>query len=123
MILTGKCKEDFLLKWFSIDGVNTLEDIPHIEQDFNMTQNSLKYSLIVDFFDKNNIYIGVQPYIDLYLGYCRGFEVTIYDEQVNKTHIILTTDNDVFNNRNDGLIEAIKKSNDLYNEKHPHTSN
>ena len=48
-----------MLKYFSIGNIYTLEDMPYIIYDFDLVQNSSKYSLIIDFFDSKDIEIEI----------------------------------------------------------------
>ena len=107
MILTDKCKEDFLLTYFSIGNIYTLEDMPYVEYDFDLVQNSSKYSLIIDFFDSKNIEIEI-------LRHRITPDLKLWRAKINNE---LFDELEYKNSRLEATIEAIKKANEIYNKK------
>ena len=64
-----------MLKYFSIGNIYTLEDMPYIIYDFDLVQNSSKYSLIIDFFDSKDIEIEILRH-RITEKYCCSFGAT-----------------------------------------------
>lgn len=97
MILTGKCKEDFI-KYASY---NYGED----SRDLAMMRSVMRNALIIEWFDRIGIIINVY-----YNTYSNGFvqELILNDK-------ILNTDNN-YKTRQEATTQAIKKANEIYNE-------
>ena len=95
MILTGKAKEDFIL-WLNNQPVAPyevmLDDIPKCYLN----------SLIIEWFDSVGIYI-TSDYFELNKGF--------YSEILNSNFASIKP------TRQEALTEAIKKANEIYNEK------
>ena len=106
-ILTGKCKRTFL-KWIKIRVNSKLHEIYKIEFWFNLQDESFKIALIIEWFDSLGIYIEISFYDDCYWTY------NIYS---NKPVLEKETAN-ICNNRQQATEEAIKKANEIYNEKY-----
>ena len=96
-ILTGKCREDFL-RYYG-DETSHLEEI---EFNFLLEHSISRNVYYVDFFDSVGIYITSD-----YLELNRGF----YSEILNENFEIIKP------TRQEALIEAIKKANEIYNSK------
>ena len=105
-ILTGKCKRTFL-KWLKIRVNSTLHEIDKIEFWFNLQDESFKIALIIEWFDSVGICIDRD---------CINMEMVITDfKSINKEQFIIDC----------GLEEpfpawwkkAIKKANEIYNNK------
>ena len=101
MILKGKCKRIFL-KWLKIRVNSTLHEIDNIEFWFNLQDESSKITLIIEWLDSVGIYI-TSDYFELN----KGFYSEILDSNFE---IVKPT-------RQEALTEAIKKANEIYNEK------
>lgn len=111
MILTEKAKEDFL-KWLRNNyplGAGILE--------WSGIRTLFLNALIIEWFDNIGIYINTPPFYDKFLKYNRGFESIVIDENKNTIYKI-DNENDVFIFRQGALTEAIKKANEIYNEKY-----
>lgn len=93
MKLSGKCKEDFLNKTM------------YNEQTFDIYNEIFQNSLIIEWFDYVEIYIGV------YSGIDNLFDSEIMVKQDR------TDCGQFFNNRQEATNKAIEKANELYNEK------
>ena len=100
MKLTGKCKEDFE-KWYSIEFEK--RNLPY-SQGFDISDNSIKYGVYVDFFDS----VGVN--------------IWDYSTDKNKWYFsilsnfrFLNNNKNHFDTRNEARTEAIKKANEIYN--------
>ena len=102
MILTGKAKKDFI-KWLYFK---------HNLQPYNLFNEIIQYALIIEWFDSVGIYI--MPEICSIKGI---FTATIFHEKYRtKTgRTISVIEN--FNSRQEALTEAIKKANEIYNNK------
>ena len=116
MILTGKAKEEFF-NWLDNQGVNGI-DISNWEfEKFQLLSNVSQNALIIEWFDSVGIYINTPPFYDKFLKYNRGFESIVIDENKNIIYEI-DNENDVFNFRQEAIKKAIKKANEIYNEKY-----
>ena len=103
MILTGKCREDFL---------NYCKQ----SESFMMTYADIYINaLFIDWLDSVGIYISIESVFDNMLGYHRGFQVQIYQD--GKQPISIDKDNDVFESRQQATEEAIKQANEIYNSR------
>lgn len=100
-ILTGKCKRRFL-KWLKIRVNSTLHEIDNIEFWFNLQDDSFKNALLIEWFDSVGIYI-TSNYFELNNGF--------YSEILDSNFEIIKP------TRQEALTEAIKKANEIYNEK------
>ena len=101
-MLTGKSKITFL-KWLKIRVNSTLHEIDNIEFWFNLQDESFKITLIIEWFDSVGIYI-TSDYFELNKGF--------YSEIFNSDFEIIKP------TRQEALTEAIKKANEIYNEKY-----
>ena len=97
MILTGKCREDFL-RYYG-DEISYLEEI---EYDFLLESSIIKNAYYIDFFDSVGIYI-TSDYFELNKGF--------YSEILNENFEVIKP------KRQEALTEAIKKANEIYNSK------
>ena len=101
MILTGKAKEEFF-NWLDNQGVNGI-DISNWEfEKFQLLSNVAQNALIIEWFDSVGIYI-TSDYFELNNGF--------YSEILNENFAIVKP------TRQEALTEAIKKANEIYNEK------
>ena len=101
MILTGKAKEEFF-NWLDNQGVNGI-DISNWEfEKFQLLSNVSQNSLIIEWFDSVGIII-TSDYFELN----KGFYSEILDSNFE---IVKPT-------RQEAFTEAIKKANEIYNEK------
>ena len=94
MILTEKCLQDYKI-WFD----KNYNDYWRYYQ----TKQSILNALIVDFLDSVGIYI-ISDYFELNKGF--------YSEILNENFEIVKP------TRQEALTEAIKKANEIYNEKY-----
>ena len=102
MILKGKVKEEFF-NWLDNQGVNGI-DISNWEfEKFHLLSNVSQNSLIIEWFDSVGIYI-TSDYFELNKGF--------YSEILNENFEIVKP------TRQEALAEAIKKANEIYNEKY-----
>ena len=100
-ILTGKTKEDFF-NWLDNQGVNGI-DISNWEfEKFHLLSNVSQNALIIEWFDSVGIYI-TSDYFELNKGF--------YSEILDSNFAIVKP------TRQEALTEAIKKANEIYNEK------
>ena len=100
-ILTGKAKEEFF-NWLDNQGVNGI-DISNWEfEKFHLLSNVSKNSLIIEWFDSVGIII-TSDYFELNKGF--------YSEILESNFEIIKP------TRQEALAEAIKKANEIYNNK------
>lgn len=95
MILTGICKEKFL-EWISLNNLFTIEDR---EKYFNSLSELFQNALIIEFFDSVGIYIEIirnEGYFD---------------------YVVMEEWDYGFETRQEATIQAIKKANNIYNER------
>ena len=95
MILTGKCREDFL-RYYG----DEISDLEEIEYDFLLESSITRNAYYVDFFDSVGIYI-TSDYFELNKGF--------YSEVLDSNFAIVKP------TRQEALTEAIKKANEYYN--------
>ena len=95
MILTGKCREDFL-RYYG-DEINHLDEI---EYDFLLESSIIRNAYYVDFFDSVGIYI-TSDYFEL--------NKCFYSEILDSNFAIVKP------TRQEAITEAIKKANEYYN--------
>ena len=101
MILNGKAKEEFF-NWLDNQGVNGI-DISNWEfEKFHLLSNVSKNSLIIEWFDSVGIII-TSDYFELNKGF--------YSEILESNFEIIKP------TRQEALAEAIKKANEIYNNK------
>ena len=89
MILTDKCKEDFIKT--------------KIGNEINLFESMLpiyKNELLIDFFDSVGIYINIRRTNNEFMSYITNDESSFYKKI-----------------RQEALSEAIKKANEIYNKK------
>ena len=100
-ILTGKAKEEFF-NWLDNQGVNGI-DISNWEfEKFHLLSNVSQNSLIIEWFDSVGIII-TSDYFELNKGF--------YSEILESNFEIIKP------TRQEALAEAIKKANEIYNNK------
>ena len=108
MILTGKAKEDFLT---NMSILTEIKDKKYLEEYFSKISDLIKNAYYVDFFDSVGIYI----FID---------NVSSYKERFWRFHIAMNDlDRNIreefyMDNRSEITYKAIKKANEIYNEKY-----
>ena len=102
MILTGKAKEEFF-NWLDNQGVNGINISNWEFEKFHLLSNVSQNSLIIEWFDSVGIYI-TSDYFELN----KGFYSEILDSNFE---IVKLT-------RQEAFTEAIKKANEIYNEKY-----
>lgn len=107
MILTGKTKEDFL-RYYG-DEISHLEEI---EYDFLLESSIIRNAYYVDFFDSIGIYIIISPSDN-----SKNWFYTILGEDILSPFYKMYQSLDDFENRQEALSEAIKKANEIYNNK------
>ena len=110
MILTGKAKEEFF-NWLDNQGVNGI-DISNWEfEKFQLLSNVSQNALIIEWFDSAGIYISIN-YVDFYdeLRNDTGFETYVTNKGLSVKFRSVSS-------RQEALTEAIKKANEIYNEK------
>ena len=95
MILTGKCREDFL-RYYG----DEISDLEEIEYDFLLESSIIRNAYYVDFFDSVGIYI-TSDYFEL--------NKCFYSEVLDSNFAIVKP------TRQEALTEAIKKANEYYN--------
>lgn len=101
MILTRKTKEDFE-KWYIKKDVSE-DEFYNIWEEWSSLSTSCKNAFYIDFFDSAGIYI-TSDYFELNKGF--------YSEILNENFEIVKP------TRQEALAEAIKKANEIYNEKY-----
>ena len=102
MILTGIAEEEFF-DWLDNQGVNGI-DISNWEfEKFQLLSNVSQIALIIEWFDSVGIYI-TSDYFELNKGF--------YSEILDSNFAIVKP------TRQEALTEAIKKANEIYNEKY-----
>jgi len=122
MELRGKAKDDFekwLISFFreKRTDYNNLFTDESILRKFYRKTDVEKNTLIIEFFDSVGIFINTPPYYMKVEKYNRGFESIVIDEKSGKIYD-LDNDEDVFNSRQEAKNEAIKKANEIYNDKY-----
>lgn len=93
MILNGKCKEMFL-EWYN-----------EPETYFYRLNKTCQNALIIEFFDS----VGI--YIDIRIEFNDSFVLKTFDSYAEDDYV------GTYSNRQEATIQAIKKANDLYNER------
>ena len=104
MILTGKTKEDFE-RWLHSNDVlikDGIYDDTYLTDVFDKLPLNLQYASIIEWFDSVGVYI-TSDYLELNKGF--------YSEILNENFEIIKP------TRQEALIEAIKKANEIYNSK------
>ena len=113
MILTGKAKEDFenyvLNKELGHDS-EVLISVYNQESlfiNYNNVKETLLNALIIEWFDSVGIYIEISFYDDCYWTYNIYSNKPVLEKEIAN----------ICNNRQEALTEAIKKANEIYNNK------
>ena len=101
MILTLKAREDFE-KWYIKKDVSD-DEFYNIWEEWSNLSTSCKNAFYIDFFDSVVIYI-TSDYFELNKG--------LYSEILDSNFAIVKP------TRQEALTEAIKKANEIYNEKY-----
>ena len=104
MILTGETKLDFE-RWLHSNDVlikDGIYDDTYLTDVFDKLPLNLQYASIIEWFDSVGIYI-TSDYFELNKGF--------YSEILNSNFAIVKP------TRQEALTEAIKKANEIYNEK------
>lgn len=120
MVLTDKCKEDFLIKVYYQEDTNQASDESIKEKLFYHSQKWIERqderlinALIIEFFDSVGIYIEIQKQTRNYEGENIVYFLSFIEEEnikdVNNDYLFLT--------RQESTEEAIKKANEIYNNK------
>lgn len=110
MLLTGKCKKEFV-KW-----LNSKDEFAEWSDDFKVTPFSMQYGVYVDFFDSVGIIIDIQPFID--------YDENVYTEvmyfmiraiplnlEITETHY----NEEEFKTLKNAREQVIIKANEIYN--------
>ncbi len=104
MKLTGKCKEDFEKWCINNDNVNYKRILGVFSValygfwiDWRYLPQSMRYGILIDFFDSVGIYVNTMKFDNMYVGLC---------DQLLDKH---------FKTRQQARTEAIKKANEIYN--------
>jgi len=105
MKLTGKAKAKFE-EWYNSDGVPMT--YPHFD-DFCMLPEAAQWGVIQDWADSIGVRIDIVVFYDRMLGYVRGYEVKVNDDNI-------FNNGDVFETRQEARNAAIEKLNELINE-------
>ena len=113
MILTRKTKEDFenyvLNKNLGHDS-EVLISVYNQESlfiNYNNVKETLLNALIIEWFDSVGIYIEISFYDDCYWTYNIYSNKPVLEKEIAN----------ICNNRQEALAEAIKKANEIYNNK------
>ena len=109
MVLTGKCKEEFYY-WFDSFNLNYLELT--IPSDFEEYPDSMKYGVLVDYFESVNIYIELKLNTEPTMqgSIFKSIRPEILCDGVFKSCLAS------FSRKPKARTEAIKKANELRNE-------
>lgn len=117
-LLTGKAKEDFL-DW--LDNIQLQpQDLAPYRVTFDEVPLIVKIAYIIEWLDSKMIYVKIKPYHgggqNVFYPSCYFLEEYFIIRQVN----ILFDDDSLFytTDRTEATTEAIKKANEIYNEKH-----
>ena len=104
MILTGETKLDFEIWLHSNDVLikDGIYDDTYLTDVFDKLPLNLQYALIIEWFDSVGIYVN-SDYFELNKGF--------YSEVLDSNFEIIKP------TRQEALTEAIKKANEIYNEK------
>ena len=108
MELTGKCKEEFE-KWFTKDIEDFENYDQHLLNEFYKQIYSMKYGVLVDYFDSMGVIIEVLPICELKISGLRIMGYRFYVNGDIKGNVIL-------NSRPEARTTAIKKADELRNE-------
>ena len=111
MILTGKCREGFE-DWYN-SNIGKKINVGHLSL-YTLSENMV-YSVIIEYFDSIGVYINIKRF---FLGNeFKFWYFTINDENGIGLINHVSTENRVFiNSRQEIIIQAIEKANDLINE-------
>ena len=110
MILTGKAKEEFF-NWLDNQGVNGI-DISNWEfEKFQLLSSVSQNSLIIEWFDSVGIYIFIDS-VKSYKKRSWRFHIAMNDLDRN------IREEFYMDNRSEITYKAIKKANEIYNEKY-----
>ena len=114
MILIGKAKEDFESWLYSNDVLikDGIYDDTYLIEVFDELPLNLQYASIIEWFDSVGVYVNTtyEEYEDIQV---KNFPVKIKTWSAWINELLL----EGFNSRQDALTEAIKKANEIYNEK------
>ena len=123
MTLTGKAKEDFLIKVYYQEDTNQASDESIKEKLFYHSQKWIERQdkrlinqLIIDFFDEKGFNISIETENDTMFKYVRGFESYV-SFLLHGDLLKLNSDclkNDVYETRK----ESIEKANEVYNHRY-----
>lgn len=109
MILTGKCREDFN-KWNYDNDFGYIDNEPtSLVVHFEDLDDNLKNTVIIEFFDNVGIIINVGGVLQ------NGIYSFSFDIQENNT--LNGIDEDGLSTRQEATTEAIKKANEIYNNR------
>lgn len=97
MILTGKAKKDFLT---NMSILTEIKDKKDLEEYFSKISDLIKNAYYVDFFDSVEIHVNA-------VRYSGEFWKGIAEHERTEIHL----------SRQEATTEAIKKANEIYNEK------
>ena len=110
MILNGEAKEDFF-NWLDNQGVNGIGISNWEFEKFHLLSNVSQNSLIIEWFDSVGIFVSIN-YVDFYneIRNDKGFETYVTNKGLSVKFRIVSS-------RQEATIQAIKKANEIYNEK------
>lgn len=112
--LNGKCKEKFLEwywnEWFDDKERNYYEEKEIAVKALYTTDTVFLNALIIEFFDYKNIFIEVSGI------FYQGFEPE-FNYNIQEKGTLNGINGEVFNSRQEATIQAIKKANEIYNER------
>ena len=111
VLLTGKCKEEFLNYYWKnyIEKTRFLKEKSETEEFFNSLYPTFRNALIIDFFDSIGITIDVVPRMNK--------DKVVFEPNTFCLKYEMTTEDFVqFDKRIDAVISAINFANVIYNE-------
>lgn len=108
MILTRKAKDDFL-KWLQDNYELLIEDVGGFSYFWNAQTRVSEYALIIEWFDSVGITVDVMPILDNPIKWVPN---TFWIAKE-----ISTDDSEYYETRQQATTEAIKKANEIYNNK------
>ena len=114
VLITGKCKEEFLnFYWKNYIGkTRFLNEKTETDDFFHSLYPTFKNALILDFFDSVGVYIAILPII------YQNEKLNCFQVEINNKIIgHKTKQSRNFDNRTDALLRAIEMTNEIFNAK------